>query len=179
MLALARQRSVAGVCGDLESLPFAADSVDLAWSSLALQWCEPLPAFAELYRVLAPGGAIAFSTLAPGTLPEIDHAFAGIDHHRRVLPFVPLGQLENALQTAGFDHIRLREEVWVTRHTDLSALLATIRGIGANQIGGERRRGLLGKAAWKTAQARFDALRDDNGLLPTTYRVIFGGAVKS
>lgn len=174
----ARARGIAAVCGDLEHLPFASASFNLVWSSLALQWCQPTPAFAELQRVLAPGGRLVFSTLAPGTLHELESAFAGIDTHRRVLPFAPKEQIEAALAGAGFEHVAIACEPWVTRHRDLKTLLATIRGIGANQIGGNRRQGMMGKDAWRAVQARYEALRGADGLLPATYRVLLGSAKK-
>lgn len=178
MLRLAAERGEESVCGDLENLPFADESFDLAWSSLALQWCQPQLAFSELRRVLAPGGALVFATLVPGTLHEIDFAFAGIDRHRHVLPFTPLAELRHAMEESGLAGMTLMEETWVTRHADLPSLLATIRGIGANQIGGERRRSMMGKAAWQTAQERYETLRDENGMLPATYRLVFGGAFR-
>ena len=178
MLRQAEVRGVAPVCGDLERLPFADASFDLVWSSLALQWCQPALAYAELQRVLAPGGLLVFATLGPGTLHELESAFASIDSHRRVLPFAPTEQVEAALAGAGFARFQVTSEPWVTRHTDFKALLATIRGIGANQIGGNRRQGMMGKSAWQTAQARYEALRDADGLLPATYRVVLGWAQK-
>ena len=45
------------VCGDAQRLPLAAASVDLVFSSLMLQWCEPLDAaFGEVRRVLKATG---------------------------------------------------------------------------------------------------------------------------
>ena len=171
-------RGIASVCGDLERLPFADASFDLAWSSLALQWCQPALAYAELQRVLAPGGLLLFSTLGPNTLHELERAFSGIDAHRRVLPFAAATEVEAALAAAGFERIHIESENWITRHRDFKTLLSTIRGIGANQIGGNRRRSMMGKTAWQAAQARYEALRDNDGLLPATYEVVFGFAAK-
>lgn len=171
-------RGIASVCGDLERLPFTDASFDLAWSSLALQWCQPALAYAELQRVLAPGGLLLFSTLGPSTLHELESAFSGIDAHRRVLPFAAATEVEAALAAAGFEQIQIGSENWITRHRDFKTLLATIRGIGANQIGGNRRRSMMGKTAWQAAQARYEALRDDDGLLPASYEVVFGFAAK-
>src|SRR3990167_9931475 len=33
----------AQVCGDIEALPLAANSIEMVWSNLALQWCNDLP----------------------------------------------------------------------------------------------------------------------------------------
>jgi malonyl-CoA O-methyltransferase len=57
------RRGPLAVCGDLERLPLAKASIDLAWSNLALQWVNALPrAFAEMHRVLAPGGELRIVT---------------------------------------------------------------------------------------------------------------------
>lgn len=169
-------RGVAVVCGDLECLPFADGAFDLIWSSLALQWCQPAQVYAELRRVLSPGGVLVFTTLGPGTLHELETAFAGIDAHSRVLPFLPPEQVATALAQAGFEHIAVQTEDWVTRHPDFKTLLDSIRGIGANQIGGNQRPGMMGKTAWQTAQSRYEALRDAQGQLPATYSVVLNWA---
>ena len=57
MLVQARQKDAADhyLAGDIESLPLATATFDLAWSNLAVQWCGNLStALRELYRVCAP-----------------------------------------------------------------------------------------------------------------------------
>lgn len=48
--------ATARIQGDLECLPLATACIDLYWSSLAWQWCDPARALAEARRVLRPGG---------------------------------------------------------------------------------------------------------------------------
>lgn len=179
MAVQSQARGVTAVCGDLECLPFADGSFDLIWSSLALQWCQPAKVYAELRRVLSPGGVLVFTTLGPGTLHELESAFAGIDAHSRVLPFLPPQQVAAALEQAGFEQITVQTEDWVTRHPDFKTLLGSIRGIGANQIGGNQRPGMMGKTAWQVAQSRYEACRDAQGQLPATYRVVLNWARNS
>lgn len=188
MLAQARTRELIAVCGDLEQLPFNNVSFDLAWSSLALQWCQPQLAYAELQRVLKPGGKLVFSTLTSGSLHELETAFDGIATHRQVLPFASVTDLTASLHAAGFTHLQIRSERYITQHADFHALLASIRGIGANQSGRSQsdrspssihqRRGLMGKSAWHAAQARYETLRDGDGLLPLSYELLFVCAEK-
>lgn len=178
MLQQARARGVAAVCGDLERLPFADACFDMVWSSLALQWCQPEVVYAELQRVLAPGGMLVLATLGPDTLHELAHAFEGIDAHTRVLPFVAASQVGHTLARAGLTSVKVTREHWVTRHPDFKTLLASIRGIGANQIGGNQRTALMGKTAWQTVQARYGALCDSQGAWPATYEVVLGWAQK-
>ena len=78
MLDVARSQNAAHqyIAGDIESLPLADARVDLAWSNLAVQWCGDLQrALSELYRVVRPGGVVAFTTLAQGSLPELCQAW--------------------------------------------------------------------------------------------------------
>jgi malonyl-CoA O-methyltransferase len=57
------------VCGDIEALPLAGDSVDLVWSNLAIQWCNDIDrTFGEFHRVMRPDGLLMFSTFGPDTL---------------------------------------------------------------------------------------------------------------
>lgn len=178
MLEKARTRTLIPVCGDLERLPFCDAGFDMLWSSLALQWCQPPLAYKELQRVLKPGGKLVFSTLTTGSLHELETAFDDIATHRQVLPFASVTDLTASLHAAGFTLLQIRTEHYVTRHADFQSLLASIRGIGANQSGGHQRRGLMGKNAWQTAQARYETLRDADGLLPLSYALLFVCAEK-
>ncbi len=176
MVRLTKLRGIQATCGDLEHLPFADRCFDLAWSSLALQWCQPNRAFSELNRVLVPGGTLAFTTLCNGTLHELNTAFFGVDQYRRVLSFTDSQTIKDTLTAARFENIRIVQETWVTHHADFNSLLMSIRGIGAGQSGNDRRRSLMGKTAWQTARARYETLRDHDGMLPVTYEVMFAFA---
>lgn len=179
MVRQTRARHLNATVGDLENLPFADNAFDLAWSNLALQWCDTARAFAELHRVLTVHGTLACTTLTNGTLRELDAAFSGIDPHRHVLNFRTTEETKAAIAAAGFSDIRVLHETFVTRHPDFRSLLETIRGIGASQAGHDRRRTMMGKHAWQTAQARYEAMRDEGGMLPVTYEVLFVFASKT
>ena len=57
------------VCADALRLPFANASADLVFSNLMLQWCDLLDiAFAEVRRVLKPGGLVRLFNLRAGYL---------------------------------------------------------------------------------------------------------------
>jgi len=178
MVRKTQERGIHALCGDLEHLPFSDARFDFIWSSLALQWCDPAQAYAELFRVLAPGGMLACTTLTTGTLHELDTAFSGIDAHQRLLDFHPVQQTREAFYKAGFTDIRIIPETFITLHHDFRSMLETIRGIGAGHSGQNRRRALMGKDAWKTVQARFETMRTPEGMLPNTYEVLFVFAKK-
>ena len=111
MLAEARR----GNCAHryLEALPLADGSVDLAWSNLAVQWCDNLAtAVDELSRVVRPGGRVAFSTLLSGSLPELNQAWRAIDarpHANRFLSEQAVRQTlagRRAIYTTGAARLR-------------------------------------------------------------------------
>src|SRR5476649_2491358 len=78
--ARANDSADAYLAGDIEHLPLGEASVDLCFSNLAVQWCDDLPrALAEFYRVTRPGGIIAVSTLADGSLSELRQAWSYVD----------------------------------------------------------------------------------------------------
>lgn len=68
------QAHVFGVQGDLTRLPFAAQSADLVFSNLALQWAGDFElAMKEIREVLRPGGMLLFSVPGAGSLREFRH----------------------------------------------------------------------------------------------------------
>jgi len=166
-----------GICADIEALPFADASFALYWSSLSFQWCDTRRAIAEAARVLAAGGRLAVSSLAPGTLAELHEAFAGTDRHRHVLEFPPAESLAAACAAAGLADIRLVRQTLRFHHANLAALLRELKALGANQVGSQRRPGLMGRAAWQAVEHRYEARREAAGL-PATFEVILCTASK-
>lgn len=166
-----------GICADIEALPFAADAFDLYWSSLTWQWCNAGRAMSEAARVLAPGGTLAISSLAPGTLAELDAAFAGADDHRHVLEFSPPEALRIAAAAAGFEDLHIEQRALCLYHPDMATLLRELQALGANQVGGRRRPGLMGRHAWRRIEERYEVHRTDEGL-PATFEVILCYATK-
>ncbi len=87
----------------LKKLPVADRSHDLAFSSLALQWCDDLSVpLNELKRVVRPGGMIFFTTLVDGSLDELKKAWAQIDHYQHVNEFKAENEIKVALAQTGY-----------------------------------------------------------------------------
>lgn len=172
------QRFPLQICGDIEALPLADESVDVIWSSLTLQWCETPDAFlAEALRVLRPGGLLMFSTLGPDTLKELRVAFAGVDDEAHVNRFIDMHDLGDALGNGGFAGTVVEMERIVMTYANVREVLVDLKGIGAQSLRDGRRAGLMGKTAWRTMEATYEGFRQ-NDVLPATYEVIYGHAWK-
>ena len=161
------------LCADAQELPLRPDYFDFCWSSLALQWCDPGRGFGEIARGLKPGGRLLLSTLGPETFKELRLAFAAVDDHRHTNDFCSEPALRLAVAQAGLRIMRWERKT-ITRHSpDLRSLLVGVRELGANRVvGGNRRSGLLGKAAWQRLLAAYDAQRTAQGL-PLSYDTFF------
>ena len=169
-------RRFARLNADALRLPLAGSSVDLVFSSLVLQWCEPLEqALAEVRRVLKPGGFFAFSTLGPDTLKELRAAWAeadGLTHVNRFLDVHDVGQ-----RCAGSG---LTEPVLDVDRIELAyphplALMRDLKAIGAHNVTAGRPRSLMGRARLKRMTEAYEAFRR-GASLPATYEIIYGAS---
>jgi malonyl-CoA O-methyltransferase len=166
------------VCGDIEQLPLANGSVGLVWCNLSLQWANDLPrAFAELHRVLAPGGLLMFSTFGPDTLKELRGAYAGLDGRTHVNRFIDMHDIGDMLVTRGYaDPVMDMEQLTLT-YADVRALMRDLKSIGAHNVTLGRPAGLTGKSVFARMTRNYEALRRD-GRLPATFEVVYGHAWK-
>ncbi|MDR2637311.1 MAG: malonyl-ACP O-methyltransferase BioC [Zoogloeaceae bacterium] len=166
-----------GVVGDVENIPLRDEVVGLYWSNLTAQWCHIEALSREAYRVLWPDGTLALSSLLPGTFHELEDTFSNIDRYRHTLPLHSTETLEKVLTAAGFRNIQMNIEPCTAHYRDLKSLLHAIKDIGANQIGGARRPGLMGRATWRRLEQAYETRRTERGL-PLTYQVVLCYAQK-
>jgi malonyl-CoA O-methyltransferase len=160
-------RKTLSICGDLERLPLAAESVDLVWSNMALHWLAGLPAaLKEIERVLAPQGLLMFSTLGPDTLKEL-RATAG---EGRVHAFYDMHDVGDMLVAAGFSAPVMDMEMLTIAYPAAGGLLADLRASGQTSARADRVRGLTGKGF---------AARLHGGLSSSaSFEVVYGHAWK-
>lgn len=164
------------VCADMERLPFAPNSMNLVWSSLALQWAHDLEATLKgFHRVLAPGGLLMFATFGPDTLKELRAAFAAVDDAPHVNRFIDLHDIGDMLIHAGFVSPVMEMDMLTLTYADVKTLMRDLKGIGAHNAATARRRGLLGKSAWARLEQAYESSRCE-GRLPATFEVVYGHA---
>jgi len=160
MLRIARGKwdaeTITYVCADAENLPFADASLDLVVSNLALQWCGALDkALTDIYRALKPGGTLAFTTFADGTLEELKTAWAGVDQHHHVNQFHDAQQLLLLLQEAGFNGIRLHGRCYQPQYGSVLDLLKELKQLGARTVVAGRSPHLTGKQKMQAMMAAY------------------------
>jgi malonyl-CoA O-methyltransferase len=164
------------VCGDAEALPFSDASFDFIFSNLMLQWCTDLPAtLRELHRVLAPGGLLMFTTLGPDTLHELRASWSAVDGYTHVNPFIDMHDVGDALLQARWAEPVMDAERITVTYRELATLMLDLKHIGAHNVTRGRARGLTGKRRFQAFTTAYEQFRRD-GVLPSTYEVIYGHA---
>ncbi len=170
------QRGFQRVCADAFRLPLQTASVDLVFSNLMLQWCDPPDAvFAEIRRVLKPEGALLFASFGPDTLRELRTAWASVDQHTHVNRFIDMHDLGDAMMRAGLAEPVLDVERFTLTYSDAMGLMRELKAIGAHNVNAGRLHGLTGRRVFKQMLAAYDTQRRD-GVLPASYEVVYGQA---
>ncbi len=166
-------------CGDAEGLPLAAERIDLVISNCALQWCnDPDRVFAEVLRVLKPGGLFMFSTLGPDSLRELRQSFAQVDDRPHVHGFIDMHDLGDALMRAGFADVVMDTVRLVAEYDNVAALTRELKTLGATNALSTRCRGLSGRGRMNRLVDAYEAYRR-GGVLPATFEAVFAHAWKT
>lgn len=170
---LSRERFVSA---DAESLPFADRSVDLIFSSLVLQWCDPDAVFRECRRVLRPGGLFLFTTFGPDTLKELRAAWRSVDPGLHVHEFLDMHDLGDALVRARFADPVMDVERLTLTYARVPDVLRDLKAIGAHNAASARRSTLTGKTQFARFVQAYETFRASDGRLPASYETVFGHA---
>lgn len=163
------------ICADAGRLPLSAASVQVVFSNLMLQWCDPPDGvLAEVRRVLKPEGFFTFSTFGPDTLRELRDAWDedGRPHVNRFLDVHDIGE---ALMRAGFSEPVLDVERVTVTYENVFGLMRDLQAIGARNVTAGRSRALTGKGRLRRMTERYEMHRRE-GRLPATYEVIYAAA---
>ena len=177
LLPFLRSNRGALLAADACALPVKPGSLGLVWSNLMLHWLDdPLPVFRELQRTLDVGGLLMFSTFGPDTLKELRASFSdGYEHTQR---FADMHDYGDMLLECGFSDPVMDVEVLTMTYSSLDDLFRDLRQSGAGCAMQARRRGLMGRDAWRAGRANYEKLLVD-GRLPATFEVVYGHAWKA
>lgn len=177
--AASRLPAVFACDGDARTLPFAAETFVGVVSSSVYQWVDCLPsAFAEIARVLKPGGLFALALFGEQTLFELraSHRQAVAEnrglHASHVQSFPSLAEVSAAIAAAGLVCRDLFSQMEVEYHADVPELLRQLKQIGASNAAADRPRGLAPRRVMQAMMRRYeDNYRCERGV-PASYEVI-------
>lgn len=167
------------VAGDAENLPLRDASVDLMFSSLAVQWCPDFSAvLSEARRVLKPGGVFAFASLCVGTLFELRDSWQAVDGMVHVNRFRERDDYQRLCTASGLNVRSLEVLPHVLHYPDVRSLTHELKALGAHNINPGRPGGLTGRARIQALMEAYERFRQKDGL-PATYQVVYGILAKS
>jgi malonyl-CoA O-methyltransferase len=166
------------VSGDAEHLPLGDASVDLMFSSLAVQWCPDFSAvLSEARRVLKPGGVFAFGSLCVGTLVELRDSWQAVDGMVHVNRFREREAYQRLCADSGLSVRSLEVLPHVLHYPDVRSLTHELKALGAHNINPGRPGGLTGRARIQALMEAYERFRQEKGL-PATYQVIYAVLAK-
>lgn len=167
---------VSRLCADMHAIPLAARSVDLVFSSLALQWSYDLPAiFREFRRIMKPDAMLIFTCFGPDTLFELKQAWRAVDDLPHVNDYPDMHDIGDELLAAGFREPVMDAERLTLEYPDVMSLMRELKGIGAHNVASKRLHGLTGKTRLQGMLKAYEQYRRDDRY-PASYEVIYGTA---
>jgi len=161
------------VAGDAENLPLRDASVDLVFSSLAVQWCSDFASvLSEARRVLTPGGVFGFASLCVGTLYELRDSWQAVDGLVHVNRFRAFEDYQRLCAASGLQVHSVSVLPHVLHYPDVRSLTHELKALGAHNINPGRPGGLTGRARIQALIEAYEAFRQEKGL-PATYQVVY------
>lgn len=168
------------VNADAERLPFAGSSFDLVLSSSTFQWLPSLDAaFAEVRRVLVPGGVFCFALFGARTLFELRESYQKVLNGAtdRTHRFLPQEEVLAALERTGFSQRAVSSEMEVEYHPNVPELLRSLKRIGAGSTAPAASRGLSERRIMLDMMAAYRREYGCDEGIPASYEVIYGWGI--
>lgn len=168
------------VCATADVLPFASNSVDVIFSNLVFHWCADLSIlFAELFRIIRPGGLLMFTMYGPDTLFELRQTWLKVDSYSHINTQPDLHTVGDLLLSAGFADPVLDQEKITLQYNDVSLILSDLKSLGSYNLTKNRCPGLWGKTKMERLIDGYQSFQLTNGKFPVSYEIIYGQAWKS
>ena len=165
---------------DEERLPFAAESLNLIVSSLALHWVNDLVgALVQVRLALAPDGLFMGAMLGGATLTELRGCLLAAEVEinggagPRVSPFADAPDGAALLQRAGFAQPVIDTDLVTVRYAHPLKLLADLRTMGETNALFDRPRAPLSRRALARACALYvQRHAGPDGKVPATFEIL-------
>ncbi|MBJ6725969.1 methyltransferase domain-containing protein [Geomesophilobacter sediminis] len=169
--------SVQLVNADAERLPFADGVFDVVVSTSTYQWLPSLDnAFADVRRVLKPGGLFCFALFGERTLYELRESYRKVLNGApdRTHSFHPGAEVLAALQRTGFSGAGVTSAMEVEMHPDVPELLRSLKRIGAGNAAPGGSQGLSQRRVMLEMMETYQREYGQDGQIPASYEVLYG-----
>jgi SAM-dependent methyltransferase len=178
--AMIRRAQGARIAADEERLPFAAGSLNLIVSTLALHWVNDLVgALIQIRLALAPDGLFIGALLGGATLTELRGCLLTAEAEirggagPRVSPFADAVDGAALLQRAGFALPVADTDIVTARYDHPLRLLADLRAMGETSVLTDRPRQPLTRAILRRACDLYIARHaGPDGRIPATFEIV-------
>jgi malonyl-CoA O-methyltransferase len=156
-----------------------AAAAQMLWANMVLHLAaDAVAQMAQWHRALAVDGFLMFSTVGPDTLLELREVYREAGWPAPHLPFVDMHDIGDQLVQQGFADPVMDQETLRLHWSTPEALLAELRGLGAN-LDVERPRGLR-TPRWR--DRLLAALRERagaDGRIALRFELVYGHAFKA
>lgn len=166
--------------GNEEWLPLRKHSVDLIISNMGLHWINGiLDCMFQCQLALKPDGLFLGAMLGGNTLQEFRISFALAEQEReggvspRVSPLAQVNDVGSLMVGGGLNLCSIDVQDMVIKYKDTWACIEHIRALGESNATYQRRGQLALDTALGGAALYNSMFRDDDGMIQTTYQVIY------
>ena len=158
------------VQGSAVDLPFVDSAFSTVFSSMALQWVSDTRLVGnEIVRVLKRGGVAELAIMVAGSFNELRTA-RKVGQLPQADTFMPTtSHWLNGFKQSGLDLQRVITKDYIDSHSDIMALLHSVKGVGAGETG-QKQPPLTRRDIKKVAMA-YSNITGVGSKLPLTYRV--------
>jgi len=165
---------------DEEALPFAAESLDLVVSTLALHWANDVPgALIQIRQALKPDGLFLGAVLGGASLTELRQSLTAAEAELtdgagpRVAPFADTFDAAGLLQRAGFALPVADVDRVTVRYEHPLKLIADLRAMGETNVLVDRARRPLSRAVLARAcEIYAERFADPDGRVRATFDIL-------
>lgn len=158
---------------DAHAIDIHAQSCDLVFSNLMIQWCDESTVLKEIKRALKPGGHLHLTTMGEHTLHELKLAWQNIDDQPHVNEFVPAAKIADLTMQMGFEDVIADSEFITLTYANVIDMMRDLKNIGAHNVDHNRPRGLTSPKVIKQLTHHFEEFRTADGLYPATYELVY------
>ncbi len=170
-----------GLVADIETVPLADASFDMAVSLLSLNDTNDAPGkLIQIRKSLKPDGLFIGAMIGAGTLGELRECLLVAETELtggaspRVHPFADVRTAGSLLQRAGFALPVTDMETYTARYSDMFALMRDLRAMGATNALAQRSRKPVSRSLFlRAAELYGERFGDPDGRIRATFSIVW------